>query len=180
MLKLLRAFNILAWRLDWLNKYFSFTLLIGVFFCIMMQVFFNYVLGNALSWSQELSRILLVWLTFFGAALVTRRSLHIGLTMVIGLLPPRVQNVFKLCGYGIALFFIYAIIFYGWKLSLFGRAQTLSYLDISYFWCYLGLPLGSSLIFIQVVYLGLKEILFFLKKEASIKEFEPEQDFFAR
>jgi TRAP-type C4-dicarboxylate transport system permease small subunit len=100
--------------------------------------------------------------------------------MVIGLLPPRVQNVFKLCGYGIALFFIYAIIFYGWKLSLFGRAQTLSYLDISYFWCYLGLPLGSSLIFIQVVYLGLKEILFFLKKEASIKEFEPEQDFFAR
>ncbi len=175
MSKLLRAFNILAWRLDWANQYFSFVLLVGVFFCIIAQVFCNYLLRSALSWSQELSRILLVWMTFFGSALVTRRSLHIGLTVFVEFLPKRFQCIVKLSTYMFVLVFLYAVIVYGWKLSLFGRGQTLTYIDMSYFWCYLGVPLGSSLMFVQVLYLQLKELLILLQKEELLKEFEPEQ-----
>ncbi len=174
MFKFIRAFNQTAYWIDWADKYFSFGLLMAVFLCIMLQVFCNYVLSNALSWTQELSRILLVWLTFFGAALVTRRKLHIGLTMLVERTPRKVQNIVMVLGYIVAIFFVVATITHGWSLSLFGTAQTLTYLNISYFWCYVGIPIGASCILLQIVYLVLNECLSFFSKEDLIKEFEPD------
>lgn len=174
MLIILRPFNIVAYWLDKLTKYFSFGLLISVFFCIMLQVFCNYILNNALSWTQELSRILLVWLTFFGAAVVTRRYLHIGLTMLVERTPPKVQNITTVLGYVASCFFIVALIIHGWRLSLFGTSQTLTFLNISYFWCYVGIPVGGTFIFIQVLYLIVREIAAFFGKVDELKEFEPD------
>lgn len=174
MFKFIRAFNLVAYWVDWVNKYFSFGLLVVVFFCIMLQVFFNYVLSNALSWTQELSRILLVWLTFFGAALVTRRKLHIGLTMFVERTPRRIQNVVMVLGYMVTILFIFATITHGWRLSLFGTSQTLTYLNVSYFWCYVGIPAGATCILLQIVYLILNECFSFFRKEDLVKEFEPD------
>lgn len=174
MFKFIRAFNVLAYWIDWVNKYFSFGLLVGLFFCIMLQVFFNYVLSNALSWTQELSRILLVWLTFFGASLVTRRKLHIGLTMLVERTPRRIQNIVMILGYIVTISFLVATIIHGWSLSFFGASQTLTYLNISYFWCYVGIPIGTTCILLQVVYLTLNEGFSFFRKEEMVKEFEPD------
>jgi len=174
MIKFIRAFNIAAYWIDWVNKYFSFGLLMAVFLCIMLQVFFNYVLSNALSWTQEMSRILLVWLTFFGAALVTRRKLHIGLTMLVERTPQKIQNVVMILGYIVTIFFIVATITHGWRLSLFGTSQTLTYLNVSYFWCYVGIPVGATCILVQILYLILNEGLSFFNREELIREFEPD------
>lgn len=174
MFKFIRAFNIVAYWIDWVNKYFSFGLLMAVFLCIMLQVFCNYVLSNALSWTQEMSRILLVWLTFFGAALVTRRKLHIGLTMFVERTPRKIQNIVMVLGYITTIFFIVATITHGWRLSLFGTSQTLTYLNVSYFWCYVGIPVGATCILLQIIYLILNEGLSFFNKEEVAKEFEPD------
>ncbi len=174
MFKFIRAFNQIAYWIDWVNKYFSFGLLVAVFLCIMLQVFCNYVLSNALSWTQELSRILLVWLTFFGAALVTRRKMHIGLTMLVEKTPRRIQNIVMILGYIVTILFIGATIIHGWSLSLFGTSQTLTYLNVSYFWCYVGIPIGATCILLQILYLILNEGFSFFRKEELIKEFEPD------
>ncbi len=51
-------------------------LLVTTFICFMLlsiiQVFFRYVLNSSLSWSEELARILFVWATYIGIAVVTR------------------------------------------------------------------------------------------------------------
>lgn len=51
-------------------------LLVATFLCFMLlsivQVFFRYVLNNSLSWSEELARILFVWATYLGIAVVSR------------------------------------------------------------------------------------------------------------
>lgn len=51
-------------------------ILVTVFLCFiavsLIQVFFRYVLSNSLSWSEELARILFVWATYLGIAVVSR------------------------------------------------------------------------------------------------------------
>ncbi|MCJ7829964.1 MAG: TRAP transporter small permease, partial [Desulfobacterales bacterium] len=53
------------------------------------QVLFRYVLIMPLPWTEELARFLLVWVTFLGAASITRRKLHIAVEYFIARFPPR-------------------------------------------------------------------------------------------
>jgi len=50
-------------------------------------VFWRYALNSALSWSEELGRYLLVWISFLGAAMATYRGAHIGISAFVNLLP---------------------------------------------------------------------------------------------
>jgi len=54
-----------------------------LFIVNLLQVFFRYVIGASLTWSEELARHLFVWVTFLGMALVTRDKDNI----VIDILP---------------------------------------------------------------------------------------------
>lgn len=166
-----------SWWVDHFTKYACVALTVTMFFNVIAQVFCNYVLRNGLSWSEEFSRLLLVTMTFFGASLVTRRSLHIGLTAFLKLFPYRIQNIIKFIGFIIVLFFLYGLILWGVRLSIFGISQTSTYLNISYFWFYLGIPIGGVLIFIQTFYLAFREVMIFLNRESVFKEIEKEEIF---
>jgi TRAP-type C4-dicarboxylate transport system permease small subunit len=52
------------------------------------QVVFRYVLMIPLPWTEELARFTLVWVTFLGAASVTRRKLHLAVDILISKLAP--------------------------------------------------------------------------------------------
>lgn len=57
----------------------------------LVQVFYRYVLNDALSWSSELTRIVFVWMTFLGSAVAINRGRHMRIDTVVAILPPRVQ-----------------------------------------------------------------------------------------
>ena len=60
-----------------------------VMLCSMLyQVFGRYVLDHAPSWSEELSRYLMVWMTMLGSAAVLRSGGHISVTTLTDSLPP--------------------------------------------------------------------------------------------
>jgi len=63
-------------------------LLIGISAVVLLQVFGRYIFVNPFIWPEELTRLMLVWLTFVGAAAVTRRGAHIAVDMLIRRLPP--------------------------------------------------------------------------------------------
>src|SRR6266542_4259240 len=49
---------------------------------VFLGVFFRYVLGDPLSWTEEIARLCLVWITFLGTYLAYRRNLHISIDLV--------------------------------------------------------------------------------------------------
>jgi len=77
--------------LDRLVAYIVIVLLICMVVTTSAGVFWRYALNSALSWSEELGRFLLVWISFLGAALATYRGAHIGINVIFDMLPPRVQ-----------------------------------------------------------------------------------------
>jgi TRAP-type C4-dicarboxylate transport system permease small subunit len=52
-------------------------LLLIMLLAVLGQVFFRYVLGTPLRWTEELSRYSYVWLTFIGGAYAIKRRSHI-------------------------------------------------------------------------------------------------------
>lgn len=54
---------------------------------ILMQVFFRYVLGNALSWPEEGSRFLMLWMTGLMAPTAFRRGGFVSIEMLVRFLP---------------------------------------------------------------------------------------------
>ena len=71
---------------------------------VLVGVFFRYVLNNPLYWAEEAARLLLIWLSFIGAALAFQRNQHLAMDVVMRLLPEalRLRIQVLVTGAGIA------------------------------------------------------------------------------
>jgi len=60
---------------------------------IAWQVFSRQVLDSTPSWSEELARIIMVWMGLLGAALITRARWHLGVEALVHVLPGKARTV---------------------------------------------------------------------------------------
>lgn len=58
----------------------------------LAHIFWRYVLNNALTWSEELLKILLIWFSLLCATIITRNSDHIGIVVFREMMPIKVQK----------------------------------------------------------------------------------------
>jgi len=63
----------------------------GILLCVLLQVFFRYVLNDPLTWSEELARYLFIWCAFLGWIVASRKRSHLAMTFVVDKMPPRAQ-----------------------------------------------------------------------------------------
>ena len=64
------------------------TAIVTMLACIVLQVVMRYVVGRALSWSEELALLMFAWATLGGLALGVREGFHVRLDILIGNLSP--------------------------------------------------------------------------------------------
>ncbi len=137
---------------------FLHVLLVVVFSVLVIDVIWGvgsrYLLGTQASWSEELARLLMVWLALLGAALACREDRHLGLDVIVRSWPQEVQRLGRLVVYLVIFFFAAAIMFWGgWQLvdQRFASGQTLPALGIAKGWFYLALPVSGLLIAMFVI-----------------------------
>ena len=63
---------------------------------ILIQVFFRYVLNNALPWPDEAARFMMLWLTGLMAPLAFRRGGFVAIDMVVAALPLKIGQIVTL------------------------------------------------------------------------------------
>ncbi|MFW2541252.1 TRAP transporter small permease [Primorskyibacter sp. 2E107] len=64
--------------------------------CILVQVFFRYVLNNALPWPEEAARFLMLWMTGLIAPSAYRRGGFVAIDMLLMMLPRTMGAVVSL------------------------------------------------------------------------------------
>jgi TRAP-type C4-dicarboxylate transport system permease small subunit len=97
------------------------------------QVVFRYALGNSLSWAEEVSRYLFVWIVFLASAITLDKGRHIAVDSLQESLSERARTVLQIVlGVFIAVFLVVVI----WKSHNLARIAMIERAPAS------GVPLG--------------------------------------
>ncbi|NMB16034.1 MAG: TRAP transporter small permease [Firmicutes bacterium] len=146
-----RALKRLFAGLTWLTEKLVVLLIFTMTILVLLQVVLRYVFGTGVSWSEEVSRYLLVAITFLGAGLGVRRNRHVSVQVFVQMMSPRVQAVVKRIVELAVLFFI--LVFIRSSFDLFSRfhVQRAPASRISMGWPHGSMVVGGVLMLVQLL-----------------------------
>jgi TRAP-type C4-dicarboxylate transport system permease small subunit len=133
----------------WVTR-FVFILIAGMVVVTTLQIIFR-VFFTALTWSEELSRYLLVWGTFFGATMAYKRGAHITITFVVEALKPKVKKIFSILSYLLSIVFFAVVIYYGWQMIKMQVFQISPALSLPMRHVYLSIPVSLLIMIIHAL-----------------------------
>lgn len=110
---------------------------------IAANVFFRFVLNQSIPWADELAMILLVWLTFLGAAVAVRERTHYVFAYLIHKLRGRTLKVYILSRNLTMIFAILILGFYSTQITAGITDWIMPALEISRAYVYAAAPAGS-------------------------------------
>jgi TRAP-type C4-dicarboxylate transport system permease small subunit len=99
-----RILNRITTAIDEVVQRIAFVCLVVMIVATTLQIVFR-VFFDALAWSEEVSRYMLVWSTFLGATLAYKRGMHISVTFVRESFSPGLRKALRLIAIFAALVF---------------------------------------------------------------------------
>ena len=130
-------------KMDWVLNMFLALLMAGMVVVISAQVWFRFVVGDPLSWTEEAGRYMFVWISFLGAAAGVRYRVHLGIDLLEKMATPNVYKYLVLFSNFLILLFLGVVIYHGFDIIKFIKNQTSASMTISMMWPYLAVPVGG-------------------------------------
>ncbi len=120
----------------------------AIFVIVIIAVIARYGFGQAVSWTEEVPRYLLIWVSFLGAAACVLKREHVGFDVLLNALPARPRRLVS-AAIGLMIFgFGYVLLRYGIDFVRdFGGdlMETIPYTNI---WYYPAMPVSGALIMV--------------------------------
>ena len=130
-----------------------------LFLIVVAAVTARYGFGEAVSWTEEVPRYLLIWISFLAAAVGVLHRDHVGFDVLFNALPTAVRRVL-----GVALSAL--ILGFGWVVFRYGITFTLDFGDdlmetipFTNYWYYPAMPVSGFLIMVFAFKLMVDEIV---------------------
>lgn len=129
---------------------------------IFLQVFFRFVIKASLPWSEELARYVMAYAIFIGGAIAAKEGSHIGINVIVSILPKPLDKYMKGIAIIISVIFSVLLLYLSIIIIMFlmKTGQKSPAMLIPIWVAYFSLPLGAFLMsirFIQSTYLHFKE-----------------------
>jgi len=137
---------------EWLIGSFIAAATLVTFVAVVMR----YTTGGGISWAQELTIYLFIWMAKFGAAYGVRTGIHIGVDFVVNWVSPANRRRMVTVALLLGALFTGVIAFFGarWVIFIYGTGQESPDLELPMWIVYLAIPFGSGLMcyrFLQVL-----------------------------
>jgi TRAP-type C4-dicarboxylate transport system permease small subunit len=136
------------------NRWLLIAMLLTMACIVFANVVLRYTTGESLVWGDEVSRHLMIWVTFLGSGLVLRFGGHVAVdSLHAAVRPPLGRAIRVVIVAGIAIFCIamaYISSLYVWAT----RFQTTAATDISIAWIYLAMPIGFLLLLLHLLFIA--------------------------
>jgi len=149
----MRALNILAK----IEEGIIWIIMLQMVLLTFSQVVMRYLFHTAFTWSEEVLRFEMVFITFFAASLAVKRDAHINVKVLQLCLPDRYSYYLKLIALIASCIVSLALCYYGSLLaiSVKGFGQLTPALGIPSFIPYISIPFAS---FLMAIRFGIKII----------------------
>ena len=110
------------------------------------NVALRYIFNSGITMSEELSRWLLVWLTFLGAIVALRRHAHLGVDTLVRMLPPKGRFICFVASYLLMLYADWLLTLGSWKQTVitFADQAPATGLSVGLFFYSSGVVFGIS------------------------------------
>ncbi len=144
---------VLTDKLSKLLKYITFVMLAVMVCIITAQVFFRYVVGTSLSWSEEMARFLFVWIVLLGAANGVKENYHVVITAITNRLPEKAAKIVNIIDILLIMVVALCMTVYGYQMAMKAAGHLSAAMRISTLWQYIPVPIS-----------GIAIILFSLEK----------------
>lgn len=116
---------------------------------VLWQVFSRYITGSPSSYTDELSRYLMIWVGILGAAYVSGRNMHVAIDVIPMRVKPRTQKIlYSIVNTFIILFALFALVVGGFRLVYISHTlgQHSPALNMPLAFVYTVLPISGLLI----------------------------------
>ena len=112
---------------------------------------------TSLSWSDEVTRYLLIWSTFLGATCVYRHSGNIAITFIQDLVPKKLGAVMRIAVHAICCFLFAVLLVFSVKYC--GKlVKTATALPIKMKYIYLCIPISMGILMLHALVMALGEV----------------------
>ena len=130
-----------------------------IFFMLMVasafiQVVLRTLFNNPLTWTEELCRYSMVWLTMIGSALAVKYSSHIAVDILKTAISPRAIRIIDKLNYVLIAVFALVLIYYGIILCSRNMSQITPGLKLPMGLVYGAMPVGGIIMLFNV-FMGL-------------------------
>jgi TRAP-type C4-dicarboxylate transport system permease small subunit len=117
---------------------------------VIMQVLLRYLFSSAFSWSEEIARYLMIWVSFLGGGLALQQGMHIGVEALVSRLGTRSRRWVSLVSKVAVFAFLVVLAVGGLQLAWFVRNQSSPALFLSMSWAYGAAAAGGLFMAIQL------------------------------
>lgn len=118
---------------------------------VLLQVTSRSIFDQPLTWTDEASRLMLIWLTFIGAGCLMARGRHLAVDAMMSLLPVRGRMLLEVVS-NVFVIVVCAVVFFagiGFVATVSRSASTA--LSISMFWFYGAALIGLALVCLHAI-----------------------------
>ncbi|MBQ1407354.1 MAG: TRAP transporter small permease [Eubacterium sp.] len=120
---------------------------------IILHVFFRYVLGAPLTWSEELAKMGMIWITFGGSAYAFSTGAHVGITALVDKLTknnPKRRDVWEIVINVFIFAFFVILLVLGSKAMMNQVGKKSLAAQVPMMIPYASIPFGSLLVLFRI------------------------------
>lgn len=127
---------------------------------ITVQVILRYVFNESLAWAEELTRFIVIWMSFIGAGMGVRVGRHISVDLIASLASEKSRRVVVAAAALSGLIFAVTLFVYGGRLFLHAMStgQVSSAMRLPMYYVYFIFPLSATLLAIRFGQLALCQL----------------------
>jgi TRAP-type C4-dicarboxylate transport system permease small subunit len=132
------------------NRWTVIAMLAAMAVMVFANVALRFLTDHSILWVEEVSRYLMIWLTFIGAGLVLRYGGHVGIDTLQEALPRQAPWI-RLAIFVLMLVFFATMLWLGARYSMVTWGQTTPVMQIPIGAVYLAMPIGFALMIVHLV-----------------------------
>jgi TRAP-type transport system small permease protein len=140
-------------------RLFCIVLTIALFVIVIGSIVFRYGFGQAVSWTEEVPRYILIWISFLAAAVCVLRREHVGFDVLFNAFPKKLRRV-------LGAFLSLLIFGFGWIVFRYGivfvqdfGSDLMETLPYTNYWYYPAMPISGFLIMLFSLKVMVDEIV---------------------
>jgi TRAP-type C4-dicarboxylate transport system permease small subunit len=131
------------------NRWAVIVMLAAMASMVFANVALRFLTDQSILWVEEVSRFLMIWLTFLGSGIVLRYGAHVAIDTLAQKLPGLAFSI-RGAVLGVLVAFFAAMVWLGTRYAILTWGQTTPVLGIPFGAVYLAMPIGFALMIVHL------------------------------